>query len=89
MSNGKRRVFSVEFRRRAVAMLETHSGAEIAAELGIAESTLFRWKPMYGKVRSTKGIVRKHAVDLEAENRQLQQAQEEVEILKKSIALFV
>ena len=84
-----RREYSNEFKREALALIESgRSLASVAEELGISTSSLHRWRKE--GIGSTPEA-RKH--DLEVENarlrRKLQRAEREREILKKSIALFV
>ena len=90
MSRKSRRVFSEEFKAQAVALVESgRSASEVARELGVCESSLFRWKQQRMKPSKIKASYH----NLEEENRQLRQqlrrVEQEREILKKSIALFV
>lgn len=93
----KRAVFSQEFKREAVRLLEEGKkpGAEIARELGIKRNQLYKWKEEIDKhgEQAFPGHGRRPSIDTQAsENarlkRELERIKEENEILKKAAAFF-
>jgi len=93
----KRRTFTAEFKREAVKQMEEgeQSPSELARELGIPRNKLYRWQDELAK----KGEAafsgpgnKKKSDSLSSENarlkRELAEAREEVEILKKAAAFF-
>ena len=91
------RVFSKEFKEQAVLLTETSGKklGEIANDLGIGESMLWRWKKELREAgeRSFPGQGnRQQGTDLEEEVRRLKQelldVQMERDILKKALAIF-
>src|SRR6056297_3446551 len=98
MEKKKRRYFPDEFKRQAAERVATSglSIMDVAAELGVHETQLRRWIRQFGK--SGTGPARRlntqaqgpSPADLAAENarlkRELQKAQTERDILKKSRA---
>jgi transposase len=89
-----RRVYTAEFRREALQLLETSgkSAAQIERDLGIGAGCLSRWKrklaedgenafPGHGRLAPDQERMRQ----LERENEILRQ---EREILKKAVAIF-
>lgn len=96
MSTRKRQVFSPEFKREAVALLGKgdKSAAQLARELGVKRTHLYRWKDeinTYGR-DAFPGLGKRNnqtstdeTARLRADNRRLQ---EENEILKKAAIYF-
>lgn len=91
-----RRVFSKEFKEQAVLLSETSGKqvSEIAADLGIAENMLWRWRKELreASTRSFPGTGhRQQGTDLEEEVRRLRQELHlvtmERDILKKAVAI--
>jgi transposase len=91
------RVFSKEFKEQAVLLSETSDKklGEIANDLGIRESMLWRWKKELRETgeRSFPGQGNRQAgTDIEEEVRRLKQelldVQMERDILKKAVAIF-
>lgn len=91
------RVYSKEFKEQAVLLTETSDKklSEIAKDLGIGGSLLWRWKKEFREAgeRSFPGQGnRQQGTDLEEKVRQLQQelldVQMERDILKKALAIF-
>ena len=89
-----RRVYTTEFKREAVRLLETSGkpATEVARDLGIGHSCLLRWKqrlaedgehafPGHGRLPPDKERIRQ----LERENEILRQ---ERDILKEAMAIF-
>ena len=93
----KRKQFTREFKLEAVRLLEEGKkpGSELARELGIRRNLLYKWKETIdqkGK-EAFPGTGKRAGVETQAaENvrlkRELAQAKEEVEILKKAAAFF-
>jgi len=94
----KRRTLTPEFKREAVRQLEfgEKPSSDLARELGIPRNKLYRWKeeidskgeialPGRRNNRSTKDKLSAEVAQLKKE---LSQAQEENEILKKAAAFF-
>ena len=96
LSTRKRQVFSPEFKREAVVLLEKgdKNVAQLARELGVKRTHLHRWKEeldTYGRDafpgvgKRNKQTSGNETARLRAENRRLQ---EENEILKKAAIYF-
>jgi transposase len=94
---GKRSQFTKEFKQEAVRLLEEGKkpAAELARELGIRRNQLYKWKDMVEQSGSEAfpGSGRPkdpqtQAAEVARLKRELSQAQEEVEILKKAAAFF-
>lgn len=96
MSTRKRQVFSAEFKREAVAQLGKGDKdvAQLARELGVKRSHLYRWKDELeangrmafpGQGKRNPQTSTDETARLRAENRRLQ---EENEILKKAAIYF-
>ena len=96
-----RREFSPEFKREAVALLESSGRPQmqIAAELGIQPSMLRSWRaaqrgmpsrPQAGPVATTGQVA--SPADLASENaklrRELERTRMERDVLKKAIGIF-
>lgn len=83
----KKRLFTSEFRSRAVAMVvkEGIRSSEVSKNLGIGHSTLQKW------VRASQGVASSNS-DSNEENRllraKLKQTEMERDILKKAMAFF-
>jgi transposase len=91
----KRRVYTAEFRREALRLLERSgkSVREIEQELGITPGMLYKWQARYGELDPNKnGSGNPSMRELEAEIRRLKRENailaEEREILKKAVKLF-
>ena len=89
-----RKTYTREFKIEAVRLLERSSRtqAEIAHELGMAPSSLSRWKQKYGAGAEAAFPGRGHLTPEEARIRQLERENEilrqERDILKKAAAIF-
>ena len=93
----KRQTFTKEFKLEAVRLLNEgkKAGADLARELGIKRNQLYKWKeaidqkgndvfPGSGKHPGSET----QAAEVARLKRELVQAQEEIEILKKAAAFF-
>lgn len=90
-----RKVYDKEFKLRAVRLsYEAPSVAGVASELGIRSELLYRWRAEMSKEESKRfpGHGNKAMTPEEAElakvRKQLADAEMELEILKKAIAIF-
>ena len=87
--------YTEEFKRDAVRLVETSGKpkTQVARELGISDSALYRWLKEYGQVSEprTNGQDSPGLKDLEAENKRLRREVEvlrqERDILKKAISI--
>jgi len=93
----KRRTFTAEFKREAVRQMEHGELApsKLARELGIPRNKLYLWKEELAEKGDAafsgagyKGKPEKLSSENARLKRELAQAQEEVEILKKAAAFF-
>ena len=88
-----RRDFTLEFKREAVALLESSGRpqAQIAAELGIQPSLLRRWRSMLSGAPVSASATASPA-DLAGENarlkRELERVKMERDVLKRAIGIF-
>jgi transposase len=91
----KRKKYTAEFRQEAVRLLNSdpRPGREVARDLGVQQSMLYRWQREFGGGPSTVGSMsealtpgeREELRRLRKENEQLRM---EREILKKATAFF-
>ena len=97
MSDRKYRSYPEEFKLEALALLEKHdkSAGQIERELGITPGLLVKWRARYQAVNGGNGDVHLEPSDLEQARaeirrlqRQLAEAEEEREILKKVVNIF-
>jgi transposase len=89
--------YTEEFKRDAVRLVETsgQSKTQIARDLGISDSALYRWLKEYGQAQepsaSVNGPGSPSLKELEAENKRLRREVEvlrqERDILKKAISI--
>jgi transposase len=80
--------YDEDFKKMIVELYENKKPVcEIKREYGIPEATLYRWIKEYGTVKTDTGeITNNHEIKrLKKENLKLK---EELEILKKAIAIF-
>jgi len=88
---GKKPRYTKEFKLQALELLRAsgRSVDQVARDLGVAKSALYRWQREPAKTPEGK---RAHAISLEEENRQLrrenQRLKMEHEFLKKAAAFF-
>lgn len=90
MTKQERRIFTEEFKREAVRLIETSGRTikQIADDLGVGLSTLTRWKRLYreaGSLSEPPDDVTKELARLRKENSILRQ---EREILKRAATFF-
>lgn len=97
MSERKYRSYAEQFKLEALALLEKQekSAGQIERELGITPGLLVKWRARYQAVEQSKGSVHLEPSDLEAAKaeirrlqRQLAEAEEERDILKKAVNIF-
>ena len=88
---GKKPRYTKEFKLQALELLRASGKTvgQVAKELGVAKSALYRWQRLPAKTPEGK---RAHAISLEEENRQLRRENQrlklEQEFLKKAAAFF-
>ena len=92
---GKQRKYTEEFRREAVRLMETSGKpiAQIARDLGVNDSVLYRWRDVYGQTaQPEKNTNGRNVAELEAEVKRLQGEnnvlRQERDVLKKAISIF-
>lgn len=96
MSKRTYRVYSDEFKREALALLETSdkSVAAIERDLGVSPGLLYKWRDRYqmSAEASDNAIERSEIEQLKAELRQLKREntvlRQERDILKKTVSIF-
>jgi len=84
----KKKVYDEDFKKMIVELYENKKPVcELKREYGLAEATIYRWINEYGKIKTETGeITNNHEIKrLKKENLKLK---EELEILKKAIAIF-
>lgn len=91
----KQQNYTAEFRREAVRLMETSGKpiAQIARDLGVNDSVLYRWWEVYGQNGQTVSSANGHTLaELEAEVKRLQREnsvlRQERDVLKKAISIF-
>ena len=90
----QRQVFEQAFKLEAVKMIvdQGKKVREVAAELGIKEVNLLRWKKEFSQKVDSNGKIPSNIIDLEAENRKLRQdnmaLRQERDFLKKTAGYF-
>ena len=89
----KRNNYTVEFKIKAVELLRSggRSQEQIAKELGIADSSLYKWSKQYdsGKFAQAPGKVQSSSdKEIARLTSELRRKTLEVEILKKATAFF-
>ena len=89
------KTYTEEFKQDAVRLVETSGKAktQVARELGISESALYRWLKEYGTEQPQSTTANGQSVkDLEAELKRLRRENEvlrqERDILKKAISIY-
>jgi transposase len=78
----KPRVYTAEFKREAVRLLETSgkSGAEIAQELGISDGSLYTWRKQLAEQGEVAFPGKGHQTPAEEELRQLRAENERLKM---------
>ena len=83
----KKKVYDEDFKKMIVELYKNKkSVAEIKREYGLAEATLYRWIKEYGKIKVSNNETTNH--EIKRLKKELAQAKEENEILKKVVAIF-
>ena len=94
MTKKTRQVFSIEFKREAVRLLEQgdKEGSQLARELGIKRNQLYKWKAeidAHGDAAFPgKGRRPKQESNTDALEKEVARLKEENEILKKAAVYF-
>lgn len=88
------KTYTEEFKQDAVRLVETSGKpkTQVARELGISESALYRWLKVYGQTQEQPAVSNGQSVkELEAELKRLRRENEvlrqERDILKKAISI--
>lgn len=82
------KTYDEEFKKTVVSLYESGKGiSELSREYGIGKSTIDSWIKKYETITSSTGEVTNNdeILKLQRKNRELEQ---EVEILKKAVAIF-
>ena len=89
MAKRQRRVFSKEFKREAVKLVKTSDkpATQIARELGIPQSVLYRWVEAV-EVEEKTGLTGTELEELKQLRKDKARLEMEVEILGKATAFF-
>ena len=89
------RIYTEEFKQDAVRLVETSGRpkTQVARDLGISESALYRWIKVYGTDQAQAANTNGQSVkDLEVELKRLRRENEvlrqERDILKKAISIY-
>lgn len=85
-----KKYFDKEFKVQAVKMI-TEGGektSEVARSLGIHPNQLYSWKAKYSKQGDKAFVGKGHLTELAALRRKLQNAEMEIQILKKAVGIF-
>ena len=85
-----RRKYTAEYRREAVRFLEETGRPvrEVAAELKVAESVLWRWRKQYGTGANAGAVTPTEAEELRRLRRENELLRQERDFLKKATAYF-
>ena len=85
-----RRRYTVEYKREAVRFLEETGRPvrEVAAELKLAESVLWRWQKLYGTAARGGAVSPTEAEELRRLRRENELLRQERDFLKKAAAYF-
>ena len=84
----KKKVYDEDFKKMIVELYENKKPvAEIKREYGLAEATLYRWIKEYGKIKTTNNETTTNH-EIKRLKKELAQAKEENEILKKAFAIY-
>ena len=84
----KRKVYDEDFKKMIVELYENKKPVcELKREYGLVDATIYRWINEYGKIKTETGerTSNQEMKKLKKENLKLK---EELEILKKAIAIF-
>jgi|SRR5215210_232899 len=93
-TNRLRQEYTPEFKREAVNLVETSTKSvpQVAKDLGISDSILYKWQKQLGKQGEQAFPGKGHQTPAEEELRRLrlevEHLKQEREILKKAVAIF-
>ena len=91
MKNNYKR-YSAQFKKDAVRLLEgrgTKTIPEVAGELGVSQSMLYRWREQYGaEALSAAGPSGSERAEMDGMRRRVRELEAENTFLKKAAALF-
>ena len=77
----KRKVYDEDFKKMIVELYENKKPVcELKREYGLVDATIYRWINEYGKIKTETGK--------NTSNHEMKKLKEELEILKKAIAIF-
>ena len=85
------RSYAPEFGRRVVDLVRSgRSVADVAADVGVCEGTLYRWKAQDQVDRGERaGVSTVERAELASARRRIRELETELAIVKKASALFV
>jgi transposase-like protein len=85
------RSYAPEFRRRVVELVrQGRSVAVVAAEVGVSEAAVYRWREQDRVDRGeAQGLSSVERVELAQAQRRIRELETELEIVKKASVLFV
>ena len=84
----KKKSYDEDFKKMIVELYENKKPVvEIKREYGIAEATIYRWIKEYGKINVANNETTTNH-EIKRLKKELAQAKEENEILKKAVAIF-
>ena len=85
----KKKSYDEDFKKMIVELYENKKQVvEIKREYGIAEATLYRWIKEYGKIKVANNETTTNH-EIKRLKKELAQAKEKNEILKKAVAIFM
>ena len=84
----KRKVYDEDFKKMIVELYESKKPVcEIKREYGLVDATIYRWIKEYGKINVANNETTTNH-EIKRLKKELAQAKEENEILKKAVAIF-
>ena len=84
----KKKVYDEDFKKMIVELYENKKPiSEIKREYGLSEASLYRWIKEYGKIKTANNETTTNH-EIKRLKKELAQAREENEILKKAVAIF-
>lgn len=87
MSRGKR--YDEDFKKMIVELynVQKKPASEIVREYGIGNATIYKWVEEYSPIKTDDGTITSNK-EIRQLKKELMQTKEELEILKKAIAIF-
>ena len=86
MSKGNR--YNDEFKKMIVNLYNSgKTASELTREYGISNAALYKWVKLYSPIETSTGEITTNEEILKL-RKQLAETQEELEILKKAVAIF-